>query len=267
MLMDCYWINQTDGTFKELRKAAGRVAMIPLGSIESHGPHLPLGCDPIKTDNLVRHILRHEPVAVLPTIPYTFVAAARALPGAVHIRSELLMEFVENICDEIHRNGFDKIILLHGHGGNTALHTMFCNRMHEREKPYIVYSVSAQADLWSKMIDMTESKECGHACEWETSMAMVACPGLVRMDLLGDRTFPARKEPDTRPALTAADWIGKYPDMAVGKPQLASREKGEKFLGMVTDALVEIIRRIKKDQETGKVLREYARRVHSVHED
>lgn len=265
--MDCYWIHQTDATFRELRRVAGRVAMIPLGSIESHGPHLPLGCDPIKTDNLVRHILRHEPVAVLPTIPYTFVAAARALPGAVHIRSELLIDFVENICDEIHRNGFDKIILLHGHGGNTALHTMFCNRMHEREKPYVVYSLSAQGDKWSEMLAMTESKENGHACEWETSMAMVACPGLVRLDLLGDKTFPAQREPDVRPALTAADWIAKYPEMCVGKPQLASVEKGEKFLAMVTGSIVEIIRRIKRDEDTPRVLREYARKAHSVHLD
>lgn len=263
-MIDCYWIRNSETTIRKLQKASKGVALIPLASIESHGPHLPVGCDPIKTDNLVRHIVEKETVAVLPTVLYAFVAEARMLPGAIHIRSDILMDYVENICDEVYRNGFSKIVLLHGHGGNVALHHMFCKRMLEREKPYVVYSVSAQADLWDKMKAMGDSAEWGHACEWETSMAMMACPELVHVEVLNGRTFPAARFPDTGPTPTAADWIGRHPKMAVGEPQKASHKKGELWLGMVTKALVEVIRKVKKDTQTAKILEDYRRKVHGI---
>ncbi len=264
MLKDCYWINQTDATFPVLRDASERVALIPLGSIESHGPHLPLGCDPIKTDNLVKEILKHEQVAVLPTMAYTYVADARMMPGAIHIKSHILMDYVECICDEVYRNGFNKVILLHGHGGNTSLNTMFCNRMLEKEKPYAVYSLSAQGDAWDKMMELTEGKHNGHACEWETSIFHMARPDLIRMELLGEKTYPRQEKADVGNALTAVDWVSKYPEMVVGKPQLASKEKGAKFLEIASTSVVEHIRKIKKDTKTLEVIASYIRRANSV---
>lgn len=263
-MRDCYWIRNTVETILELRAASGGVALLPLASIESHGPHLPLGCDPIKTDNLVRHIVERETVAVLPTLLYSYVAEARCLPGAIHIRSDILMDYAEQICDEVHRNGFTKIVLLHGHGGNTSLNTMFCNRMLEREKPYAVYSLSAQAGRWEEMQKTKETADWGHACEWETSMAMVACPELVRLDALKGRTFPAAPGPDTGSALTQVDWIARHPDMAVGEPQAASREKGERWLEMAVEGVVDHLRKIKTDTRTLEAIRDYQRRVHSI---
>ncbi len=264
MLKDCYWINQTDATFPLLREASERVALIPLGSIESHGPHLPLGCDPIKTDNLVKEITKLETVAVLPTMAYTYVADARMMPGAIHIKSHILMDYVECICDEAYRNGFNKIILLHGHGGNTSLNTMFCNRMLEKEKPYAVYSLSAQGDSWDKMMEMTEGKHNGHACEWETSIFYMARPDLIRMELLGDKTYPKQEKADVGNALTAVDWVSKYPEMVVGKPQLATKEKGAQFLKIASTSVVEHIRKIKKDTKTLEVIASYIKRANSV---
>jgi creatinine amidohydrolase len=263
-MMDCYWIRNTVETIATLREASGGVALLPLASIESHGPHLPLGCDPIKTDNLVRLVAARETVAVLPTLHYTFVAAARALPGAIHIRSDILMDYTEQICDEVHRNGFHKIVLLHGHGGNTALNTMFCDRMLEREKPYAVYSLSAQAGRWDEMQKTKESGEWGHACEWETSMAMTACPELVRLDVLNGRTFPGVPGPDVGSALTAVDWIARHPEMAVGDPAAASREKGERWLAMAVEGVVDHLRKIKKDARTLEAIQDYVRQAHSV---
>ena len=262
-MTECYWIRNTEATLPKLRKASQGVALIPLGSIESHGPHLPLGCDPIKTDNLVRHVVARETVAVLPTLPYTFVASARVLPGALHVRSDLLMDYVEQICDEINRNGFTKIILLHGHGGNPALHEMFCRRMLEREKPYAVYSISAQAGRWDEMYKAGGESTWGHACEWETSMALMACPELVNLKALGKRTFPNAPSPDVGTALTPVDWIAAHPDMCVGVPQLGSRAKGEKWLAMAVEGVVAHIRKIKKDRRTLAVMADYRRRAHA----
>jgi creatinine amidohydrolase len=264
MKVDCYWIRNTETTLADLRRASQGVALIPLASIESHGPHLPLGCDPIKTDNLVRHVVARETVAVLPTLLYSYVAEARMLPGAVHIRSDVLMDYVENICDEVYRNGFSKIALMHGHGGNTALSTMFAGRMLEKEKPYAIYSFSAQAGRWDEMKKTAESRSWGHACEWETSMLMMADPALVRMDLIGKRTFPDAPGARVATALTQVDWVARHPEMAVGEPQKASREKGARWLAMAVEGVVQHLRLIKKDTRTPAVIRAYIRRVHGV---
>lgn len=261
-MIDCYWIRNSVDTIGELRRLSEGVALIPLASIESHGPHLPLGSDPIKTDNLVRHIVARETVAVLPTLSYSYVAEARALPGAIHIRSDILMDYAEQICDEVHRNGFNKIVLLHGHGGNVALNQMFCGRMLEREKPYAVYSLSAQAGLWEAMQKDRESSQWGHACEWETSMAMMACPELVRLDVLKGKTFPSAPGADAGSAQTPVDWIAAHPEMAVGEPQMASREKGAKWLEMAVQGVVEHLRKIKKDTRVLEVMEDYRRRAH-----
>lgn len=262
--MECYWIRNTEATLAKLREASEGVAMVPLGSIESHGPHLPLGSDPIKTDNLVRHIVEQETVAVLPTVPYSYVAAARVLPGAIHIPSALLIDWMEQICDEIHRNGFNKIVLLHGHGGNVALHQMICSRMLEKEKPYALYSLSAQADRMPEMFKLMDHPEQGHACEWETSLNMVACPELVDLKALGDRTFPTVPGPDTGAALTPVDYISRHPDMAIGKPQLATKEKGEQILAMAVEGVVRHLRMIKKDTKVLEVMQWYRQRAQSV---
>lgn len=263
-MINCYWIENTDASLAALREASEGVALFPLGSIESHGPHLPLGCDPIKTDNLVRHVIEQETVAVLPTLAYSSVASARVLPGALHIRSETLMAYVEEICDEVYRNGFPKIVLLHGHGGNVALHQMFSTRMLEREKPYVVYSLSAQAEMWDEMKKTADCDEWGHACEWETSMAMMACPQLVHLDELGERTFPTLPPPNVGAALTPVDWISRHPDMAVGEPQKASREKGERWLGMVATAVAQHLRLIKQDERTLQEMQRYRERANNI---
>ncbi len=263
-MIDCYWIQNTVDTLAKLREESEGVALLPLGSIESHGPHLPLGCDPIKTDNLVRHVAALETVAVLPTLAYSYVAAARVVPGAIHIRSDLLMDYVEQICDEVHRNGFTKIVLLQGHGGNTSLNTMFCDRMLEKEKPYAVYSLSAQAGRWDEMMKTKESAEWGHACEWETSMAMVACPQLVRMEALKGRSFPTMLGPDVGSALTPVEYIARHPEMVVGEPETASREKGERWLALAVEGVVQHLRKIKKDTRTLAAINDYVRRSNSI---
>ena len=266
-MIDPYWIRNTDETIRDLHRASDGVAMIPLGSIESHGPHLPLGCDPIKTDNLVKNILKHETVATLPTLHYSYNADARMLPGAISIRSDILMDYVENICDEVYRNGFSKIVLLHGHGGNVSLHQMFGCRMLEREKPYVTYSLSAQpGPVWEEMKkDSTdETPEWGHACEWETSMMYLADEKLVTLEKLNGRTYPSAGALPVGHTLTPVDWVAKYPMMAVGKPHLASKEKGEKFMAAVVAAIVKHLRLIKADTRTAAVMKSYVERTRTV---
>jgi len=144
------------------------VAVLPLGSIESHGPHLPLGCDSIVLEEVVSRVLAREVVAMLPILHYSYVGSARPLPGAIHVNSDLLMAQVEGLCDEVYRNGFAKVVLLHGHGGNVPLHAGFLKRIQERDKPYVVYSIPPYAGAAQAVYALAETQALGHACEIET---------------------------------------------------------------------------------------------------
>jgi len=264
--MNCYWIQNTETTLTELRRASQGVALVPLASIESHGPHLPLGSDLLCIEHLVGRVVTEETIAVLPTVIYSSVIEARMLPGAINIRTETLMDLVENVCDEVYRNGFDKIVLLHGHGGNVALDSAFLKRVLEKEKPYIVYSLPVLAGQWEKIKPLLETAETGHACEFETSLNMVARPELVRLDLLGDKTFPTQPSPQVGSAQTPIEWNARHPEMAVGEPQKATREKGEQIIDLWVAGILRDLRLIKQDTITRKAVQTYIRGANSIRE-
>lgn len=262
--MNCYWIQNTETTFVDLRQASQGVAVLPLASIESHGPHLPLGSDPLCIEFLVGRVIEQETVAVLPTLIYSSVIEAKMLPGAICINTETLMALVENICDEVYRNGFDKIVLLHGHGGNTALHEAFMKLVLEKQKPYVVYSLPVLAGQWEKIQPLLETKETGHACEFETSLNMAAHPELVRLDLLGEKTFPTQPSPQVGSTLTPVEWTARHPEMAVGEPQMATAEKGAQIAELWLAGILHDLRRIKQDTLTREAMQAYIQGVNGL---
>lgn len=262
--MECYWIRNTEATLAGLRRAGSGVAVIPLASIESHGPHLPLGSDPLGIEYIIELVLKKETVAVLPVLPYANVVEARMLPGAIHIRTGLLMDFLENICDEVYRNGFNKIVLLHGHGGNESLTKAFLARILEKEKPYAFYNIPLFAGREKQMKNELETTPLGHACELETSLDMTACPDLVNLKALGNKTFPSQPVPDVGCAQTPVWWTAAYPEMAVGFPRKATPEKGKKIARRWAEGIVESLRLIKKDRRCSSAMKSYIKRSNAI---
>jgi len=261
--MECYWIRNSEYEIARLCKASKGVAVLPLASIESHGPHLPVGSDILCAEELLRRLVARETVAVLPILTYSYVAHARMLPGAIHIPTETLTATVEAICDEVYRNGFGKIVLLHCHGGNVTLDGEFLARMLERGKPYVVYSLPVFGSKSQEIAATIQTKDWGHACEMETSMNLVAAPELVNLERLGKKTFPSRPAADLGAARTAYDWTVRHPEMAVGEPQKATKAKGERIFAIWEDEIVAIIRKIKRDRMTLPTLRDYVRKCKS----
>jgi creatinine amidohydrolase len=260
--MELEWMRVSEADVAALRRRTGGVALLPLGSLESHGPHLPLGSDPIALRLVVRRAVELEPAAVMPELPYSFVLEATRRPGAIHIESGLLMDFVEAICDELARNGFRKIVLVHGHGGNVALHWMLCKRILERDKPYAAYSITPMPDMHEfilKLMTSRKSRRIGHACEMETSLVLAADPALVNLGRLKGRTFEIQPAPEVASAYTTVDWVSRWPEMAVGDPSAATRAKGERILEEWARRVADVLRRVKRDRITRKVMREFSR--------
>jgi len=82
------------------------IAILPVGSIEIHGPHMPTGTDSLTVREVVKTAAEKEPAVVLPTIYYAYVLENRHFPGTVSLSARTILTMIEEICDEVSRNGF-----------------------------------------------------------------------------------------------------------------------------------------------------------------
>lgn len=242
------WHELTSDDLAAACEEAAGVAMIPVGSLERHGPHLPLGCDTLAATAIAERVEAVEPVVVLPTMPYTFVPQCKFQPGAVHVRGDILMSHLSAVCDEVYRNGFDKIVLMHAHGGNIPMSQSILQHTLEEEKPWALYSLPPLAGAGDVIRELMQTEHFGHAGELETSVALALFPDLCHMDRVADREWPPNKELDVSPAATPIDWIATWPEMTVGRPDRATRQKGERIVEAWVSAVVEALRKIKRDR-------------------
>ena len=254
------WIELTTTEMEAAREKAGGVALVPVGSIETHGPHLPVGCDALVAERVADLVAEQEPVVVLPTLPHTFSPQARRHPGAITIQSVHLIGLMEDLCDELYRNGFTKIVLLHAHGGNLPLDPLMPMHMVERGKPYALYSIGPWAGIDPELLPRERQKApIGHACHVETSSLMFVRPDLVKLGLLEGEDIAPRPGPQVGAAQTGIGWIERFPYGVIGNPRLATKELGEELMVGWATGVVAILRQIKADEVTPRVVQEFAR--------
>src|SRR5690606_32922131 len=119
------WEEQTGKTFVEAVERAQGVCILPIGVVEYHGPPLPLGTDMLHSHAVACAAAEQEPALVYPAYHFGLNTETKHFPGGIVLRDRLLFDLLENICDEISRNGLKKIILLSGHGGNRYFLPLF----------------------------------------------------------------------------------------------------------------------------------------------
>jgi creatinine amidohydrolase len=117
------WENLSADEFEAAVASTGGVCI--LGVLEYHGAHLPLGTDMLRAHRMACDVAEVEPAIVFPVVPFGSNFEAKLYPGSVMTENGLLFSLLENICDEISRNGLHKILLLSGHGGNKWLLPQF----------------------------------------------------------------------------------------------------------------------------------------------
>lgn len=252
------WENLTSPDFALAAEQCRGVGIIPIGVLEAHASHLPLGTDMFTSHHVACRAAEEEPAIVFPHYPFSINHESAHLPGALVIRRELAFALLENICDEMYRNGLHKIILISGHGGNRFFLPLFVQTLPEKAKPYIVY----WADLPVVPLDETiiEHPENGHACEAETSLVRGINDAVVRMDQVPPRPFSnlrRNKAIAGAGGYTQVDWYAMYPHMYVGDAHRATAEKGEKLLAYRAALLAELIRRVKADEVSPALVAEF----------
>lgn len=219
---------------------------------------MPLGTDMLEAHWTACRASEQEEAIVFPQYPMGLNHEGAHLPGSIVINREVLFVVLENICDEMGRNGLSKIILLSGHGGNRYFLPMFVQTLTEKKRNYIVYYANLpyfdadQAGL--------ETDELGHACEAETSKGLHLNPELIRMEQLPGQPFANlnRNQPlKSRRGYTSVDWYAMYPDMYVGDARKATEAKGRIIADQRIKALVDFIRLVKEDKMTGALVESF----------
>lgn len=228
------------------------VCLLTMGVLEKHGDHLPLGTDVFNVHELACLAAEREPAIVFPQYYFGQIYEAQHMQGTLAIRPRLLMDLLEDVCDEIGRNGFRKIILVNGHGGNTHMLNFFLQLMLYRKKTYVVYlagwwpSKPEDFEYYRKLMD---TQEHGHACECETSYSLANFPELVKMDKVPKKPSHALNRLGHLGDIhTPMDWYAQYPDHYAGDARPASREKGERLRDKWVEHLAQTIRKVKEDE-------------------
>ena len=253
------WENLTSLDFQAAVQTCQGVGLIPIGVIEAHGPHLPLGADAIAAHFIASRAAEQEQCIVFPFYPYGINHESAHLPGAVVIKRDVVFALLENICDEMSRQGLTKIILFSGHGGNRYILPLFVQTLVEKDKPYVVY----YASIHTETDDVLETLETGHACESETSTLLHIHESLVKMDQVPPKTFTnlKRNQPlSDVGAYSPMDWYAMYPHMYVGDASKATAEKGKILVQRRVTGLVKLIQRVKQDKMTPVLLKTFLKK-------
>ena len=223
------------------------VVILPIGSVEQHGNHMPLGTDTILSHTVSLAAAKElESVVVLPPPWYGFSAHHMRFPGSITLSAETLMAVATDIVAAVVKHGFRRILIVNGHGGNGGVIDVLGSTLghkhygHARIATLTYFALARDAIA---RLRKSETGGMGHACEFETAMVQHIRPELVKIDR-AQTTYPDPGSSYLTTDLLGGSAIRTYHDFGdlsetgtLGDPSLASPEAGAEFFKAVTSEL------------------------------
>ena len=236
-------------TWPEMNAAieAQKVVVLPTGSTEQHGRHLPLDTDIFLAEAVCLEAGRRaaDRVLVLPPVAYGLNLHHIDFPGTIHIEPEVFVAFCLNITKSVAYHGFKKILIVNGHGSNTPLIDLIA-----RKTVLATDSLCAAVNYFALAAEafksVQETSVIAHADEFETSLYLYLAPERVRMD-------QARAGNDVSGTYLSSDSTSNFPvrfndiwgrwtaDGVHGDPTAATAEKGKLIFETAVTHLIGVI--------------------------
>jgi creatinine amidohydrolase len=260
------WEELTASDWDKALAESDSTCILPLGILEKHGPHAPMGSDMIVARNLALEAAKKEYAVVFPEFYFGQIYEAKHLGGTFALPSDLVWDILKATVDEIGRNGFKKIILVNGHGGNNNLLPYFVQTQLESEKDYVTYlfqpqTDSEQAQKISQMRKTDPSTDM-HAGEGETSILLHLRPDLIQLDRATSESGDDQARLDLSGSLyTGIWWYARFPNHYAGNAEAASAQLGKLQFDYRVQTLVDAIQNVKNDNTTPAVQQEFFERV------
>ncbi len=255
-------------TWAEMNDAIAmqKVVILPTGSTEQHGRHLPLDVDLFLAESVCLEAGRRAPdkILVLPPIAYGLNRHHIDFPGTIHIEPDVFIAFCLNILKSVAYHGFTHMLLVNGHGSNTPLIDLIARRV-TLETDSICGALGYFPLAMDAFKAVKDTEVIAHADEFETSLYLHLAPERVQMD-------KAAADNDVQGKFASSDSLSKYPvrfsdywgrwtNLGVhGDPTTATAEKGKAIFEAAVNGLVELVTEWqqwpiakRQDQHTGPV--------------
>lgn len=264
------WENLREEEFDIAIKESGKLCILPIGCLEKHGQHLPVGTDVIHITEIARRAAEIETACVFPTMYFGEKTGAGEFKGTVIFSPELRLKILEETCSEIARNGFDKILIYNGHGGNQAMISYFTRGTLYKKAPYLVFDYSLGSDFATpkKILNegysyltkedreilksyVDEKKKFGHADFIETGWVYGIRPETVRLDKVYENSNKSTHlfdEFSEKRINSPFAWMANYPDSYEGDMHDTMNERiARAMVEYSVSRLVDVIKFLKEE--------------------
>jgi creatinine amidohydrolase len=259
------WDELTASDWPKAMERSGATCVLPIGILEKHGPHAPLGSDLIHVREWSARATKKEYAVVFPDYFYGQIYEARHQPGTFALPPRLVLELLQSTCDEIGRNGFKKIVIVNGHGGNPNLLRYFVQSQLGERRDYVVYFFDPVLDpaVDEQVKKQRRSDPAGdmHAGERETSTLLYLRPDLVHLERATDESGANQKRLVLPDLYTAIWWYAGFPNHYAGEGAKATAELGRILTEARVEALARALRAVKADQSAPALQKEFFDRV------
>lgn len=209
---------------------ATRVAVLPVGSLEQHGEHLPLTTDTIVACAIAERVATAYGLRLLPPITFSCSHEHAAWQGTVSVRASTLITLIDDIAGSLRASGTEKLVIVNGHGGNYVLSNVVQEANAVFPRSMALFPGRGDWHAARSAAEMkTNSSEDMHGGELEVSILLHVAPDQVRDGYQTDD-----HEATDRPHLLTLGMEAYTANGIIGSPSLATAEKGEVALDALT---------------------------------
>jgi creatinine amidohydrolase len=245
-------------TWPEVREAIARqpAVLLPFGTVEDHGPHLPINTDNVIVETICLEVARRAPedVLAMPVVAYGLDEHHMDFPGTVSVDVHTLIAYVADVATSVARHGFTHVLIVNGHGSNAPIADLAARRV-VLETGIICGAMSPNAAIDPTLAEpvfseMRRSAPGGvaHAGEYETAMMLHLRPDLVQMDRAvresGQIKLAHFNWDHPEPSILAwQDWWSRMSESgACGDPTVATAEFGRALFETTVENFCRFVR-------------------------
>ncbi|WP_256290912.1 creatininase family protein [Halobellus inordinatus] len=237
-------------TWTDVADAETDLALLPVGSTEQHGPHAPLGTDTLDAEAVADAAAEQydDPVVVAPAIPVGIAEEHREFSGTLWTTESTFRSYVRDVVGSLASHGWDRVVVVNGHGGNIAALREVTTRIVRHDDAYAV------PFTWFDEVD-EHTSEMGHAGPLETSLLRHANPETVHEDRLEEAADGSSDR--------WGDWQGRVnlavdsheftENGVVGDPRESSADLGEELLDLSAAALCKLLDAVRERDPQARI--------------
>jgi creatinine amidohydrolase len=216
-----------------------KTVIVPYGTVEEHGRHLPLSTDTIIMTEVAKNVAERVDVFVAPPVHYGVCTSTGHHPGTIGITPDTVRAITLDIVRDGYRKGLRRFILISGHAGGLHIGAMreAGERLIEELEGAQIGALSIYDLVWNEIAEIAETRNDSHAGEMETSLILHLAGRLVKGR--SKEEYPKLPKP-----FLAREKVKCWPGGVWGNPSAASKEKGERLFTIMVEKVVELVRQI-----------------------